>query len=64
MEYMALGDLQKYITKPFAEKEVHSITLQLLEALDFMHSNGFTHGDLKPSVIPFDFHCHFTILCF
>lgn len=50
MEYLPAGDLQKYIVQPFSEREAQSITLQLLEGLDFMHSNGFSHRDLKPKV--------------
>ncbi|VUC30519.1 unnamed protein product [Clonostachys rosea] len=49
MEYMELGDLQKYLTRPFPEAEVQQIIGQLLEGLDFMHSSDFVHRDLKPS---------------
>lgn len=50
MEYIPLGDLQKYMVQPLAEDEAQLITLQLLEGLDFMHSHGFAHRDLKPQV--------------
>lgn len=50
MEHLPLGDLQKHIEKPFPERESQQITLQLLEGLDFMHSNGFAHRDIKPQV--------------
>ncbi|KAJ6013456.1 hypothetical protein N7540_008047 [Penicillium herquei] len=50
-EYFMLGDLQKYICEPFPEGEAQHITLQLLEGLDFMHSNGFAHCDLRPQNI-------------
>ncbi|KAJ5717327.1 hypothetical protein N7488_002973 [Penicillium malachiteum] len=47
-EYFLLGDLQNYIHEPFLEREAQHITLQLLEGLDFMHSSGFAHYDLRP----------------
>ena len=50
MEYFPLGDLQRYMTQLFRESEAQQITFQLLEGLDFMHGNGFTHRDLKPQV--------------
>lgn len=49
MEYMELGDLQKYLKRPFPEFEVQQITGQLLEGLEFMHNSDFVHRDLKPS---------------
>ncbi|KAJ5180620.1 hypothetical protein N7492_003830 [Penicillium capsulatum] len=51
MEYLPLGDLQKYMVHPFVEDEAQQIALQLLEGLDFMHSSGFAHQDLKPEHI-------------
>lgn len=57
MEYLPAGDLQRYIIRPFSEGEVQHITLQLLEGLDFMHSNGFSHRDLKPKVLTFQVPC-------
>lgn len=51
MEYLKYGDLQQYLTKPFPEPEARQISLQLIEALQLMHENGFAHRDLKPSNI-------------
>lgn len=61
MEYLPAGDLQRYIVRPFAEKEVQNITLQLLEGLDFMHSNELSHRNLKPKVF-LSFSLHTLIL--
>ncbi|KAJ5158626.1 uncharacterized protein N7500_008277 [Penicillium coprophilum] len=52
MAYFLLGDLQKYMPQLFREREARQITFQLLESLDFIHENRFTHGDLKPMLQP------------
>ncbi|KAL4901564.1 kinase-like domain-containing protein [Aspergillus multicolor] len=51
MEYVRLGDLSHYLGRPLPEREGHEMTMQLLEALGFMHDNGFAHRDLKPANI-------------
>ncbi|KAI3316948.1 kinase-like protein [Xylariaceae sp. AK1471] len=51
MEYIEHGDLQERLESSFPEREVQIITLQLLEGLQFMHDNRFTHRDLKPGNI-------------
>ncbi|KAL1958927.1 hypothetical protein VTO42DRAFT_3480 [Malbranchea cinnamomea] len=51
MEYFEHGDLGKYLRHPFPEREAQLITGQLLRGLDYMHSSGFTHRDLKPKNI-------------
>lgn len=51
MEYMEHGDLQKRLGRRFPEPEVQAVALQLIEGLQFMHDNGFTHRDLKPGNI-------------
>ena len=50
MEYMQLGDLEKYLCQPFPEAQVCNVLQQLLEGLQFMHDNHFAHRDLKPGV--------------
>ena len=50
MEYLRLGDLERYLESPLPESEASTITHQLLEGLVFMHDNKFAHRDLKPRV--------------
>ena len=50
MEYLPDGDLQQYLRAPLLEKEARDIIHQVIEGLEFMHDNGFTHRDLKPAV--------------
>ncbi|KAK2763175.1 hypothetical protein FQN54_009811 [Arachnomyces sp. PD_36] len=51
MEYFEYGDLEVYLGQPLPEKEAQQITSQLLCGLEHMHSNDFTHRDLKPKNI-------------
>lgn len=50
MEYIVNGDLENYLTHPIVEQEAKTIAFQLVEGLQHMHINGFTHRDLKPGV--------------
>ena len=53
MEYFELGDLSRYMTEGcISEQDAKIIALDLLQALVIMHSEGFTHRDLKPQVSP------------
>ena len=55
MEYLPLGDLRAYLAKrdqPWVpEAEARQIISQVLEALRFMHTERFTHADVKPANI-------------
>ncbi|CAH0025776.1 unnamed protein product [Clonostachys rhizophaga] len=58
MEYMELGDLQKYLSNSskcqnhrLPEIEAQCIATQVLEGLSAMHKEGFSHRDLKPANI-------------
>ncbi|CAG9948050.1 unnamed protein product [Clonostachys rosea f. rosea IK726] len=58
MEYMELGDLQKYLSNTskcrnhrLPEIEAHCIATQVIEGLSAMHEEGFSHRDLKPANI-------------
>lgn len=52
MEYLPLGDLQKYMDKPglIDDLDVREISFQVLEGLSYMHREGFAHRDIKPDV--------------
>lgn len=56
MEYFKNGDLGQHLQhlqhlgKPLPVLEAQQIAVQILEGLYFMHSEGFTHRDLKPAV--------------
>ena len=52
MEYMPLGDLNRYLNSPLQEKESKCIVAQIVEGLQIMHGYGFAHRDLKPAVSP------------
>jgi serine/threonine protein kinase len=56
MDYCAGGDLKTYIIKernPFAgdDKRMREIILQICGVVDFVHSKGVFHKDLKPQNI-------------
>ncbi len=51
MEYIEHGDIGQHLHQPWPETEAKSIALQLLEGLELMHRNAFTHRDLKPQVV-------------
>ncbi|KAI6352116.1 hypothetical protein MCOR25_009562 [Pyricularia grisea] len=51
MEYLPLGDLGRYLSKPLPELEARCIVEQLLEGLGYMHEAGFVHRNLTPENI-------------
>lgn len=57
MRYMDTGTLGDMIRhKPMALNETHRLISQLAEALDYAHSHGIIHRDVKPSNVLIDQH--------
>ena len=56
MELMPGGSIAKILKTfgPLDECVIRSFTKQLLEGLDFLHTNGVIHADLKGANILFD----------
>jgi len=50
MEHFPAGALDAYINASLKENDVRDIASQLIVAIDIMHSEGFTHRDLRPYV--------------
>ena len=50
MEYLPLGDLESFLSKPLPDSEAKTISEQVLQGIDFMHQSKFAHRDLKPKV--------------
>lgn len=53
MEFFRHGDLSVHIASIREEDEIRDITMGVLRGLNIMHTEGFTHRDLKPQVRPF-----------
>ena len=54
LEYCSMGDLYEAIRQghgPLETQNVREFMLQLINAVDFMHSKGFYHRDIKPENI-------------
>lgn len=51
MEFLPHGDLQQHLDNCLTEPEARLVTIQVLEALEYMHERHFTHRDLKPGNI-------------
>ncbi|KAJ9646416.1 hypothetical protein H2199_002465 [Coniosporium tulheliwenetii] len=52
MEYFELGDLSRYVGEDITELDAVEVANDLLFGLKIMHSEGFTHRDLKPQSLP------------
>lgn len=51
MEYFPAGDLQTHcIGDRMDEDDTRHIISQVVRGLEFMHREGFSHGDIKPKV--------------
>lgn len=50
MKYFPLGDLQEHMNNALPEPDTRTITFQVLGGLNFMHTAGFAHRDIKPGV--------------
>jgi len=48
-EFIDGPDLNKLVQTPVSAKDIHSIIVQLCRALQFIHSMGLIHYDVKPS---------------
>ena len=69
MEYFEKRDLSTYISEAkTSERDAKDIAGDLLQALVMIHSQGFTHRDLKPQVcapfleIPFLHDVHASVM--
>ncbi|KAK4635715.1 Serine/threonine-protein kinase RAD53 [Fulvia fulva] len=53
MEYVGRGDLQQHLaeTGPLLEYTAKSMSIQVLDALDYLHKKNITHRDIKPDNI-------------
>lgn len=56
LEYCPNGSLMDRVLKdgPLPDIEFYDIMKQILNAIDYMHENCITHGDIKPENILFD----------
>lgn len=53
MEFLPGGDLNDYLNKGCTRREALTIVKQVASALDFAHSKGIVHRDIKPDNIMF-----------
>lgn len=66
MEYMANGDLHKFIDDNifFNQSDQIRMCLEILEALSYIHQRGISHRDIKPANIMFDKEMHAKLIDF
>jgi|GEM_PF-4531147 len=53
MEYAGAGTLSDLISKGLAEGSAHKLSLEIAQALKYLHGQGIIHRDLKPGNILF-----------
>ncbi|KAK0622561.1 kinase-like domain-containing protein [Immersiella caudata] len=51
MEHLELGDLSRFMRRPFSEGEACHLLSQVVRGVAFMHARNFSHRDLKPQNI-------------
>lgn len=66
MEYLPNGDLQSLIDTnyKFSTADQVRIATEILEGLDYLHSRGIAHRDVKPGNILFDENMHAKLIDF
>ena len=50
-EYAEGGSLERWLGRPYSEKDAAQLIIPLVDALDYAHRKGIYHRDIKPSNI-------------
>lgn len=66
MEFMENGDMQFLINSNhlFRQSDQIRIAIEILEALQYLHSRGISHRDIKPANVMFDSEFHAKLIDF